>query len=614
MCGIAGSINFELNESIKETLIHRGPDAQTNFSYGNVVLKHWRLSIIDINAGSQPMHFEDRYVIVYNGEIYNHKTLRIKYNLKCHTHSDTETILHMYNLLGHNMLEEFDGMFVIAIFDKVKNTLFLARDRAGKKPLYVFNERDKLVFSSELNSLKSQVNLSLNDNNIREYFRLGFMYGQNTPYNNVLDFPAGNFAVINCNNPNVNIQKWWSIDDFYLKKSFDSFETATIKVDEYLREGIRRRIDASDLEVGCFLSGGIDSGLITAIASEFNSNIQTFTVAFDGIYDESNLAKMVAKKYQTQHTEIRIGFDNIEKDVEDIISNYGEPFSDSSSIPSYYVSKEAKKNLTVILNGDGGDELFGGYRRYVPFAKYDFFKQNLLLSYICKGLKLTLPISNNKKSKYNYIYRLLDLASQKGIETYLSSTVDIFEGHNELLINYNESISSIRRGTISTIENNLLTGLDKMLLLDFNTILFGDLLVKIDIATMSNSLEGRSPFLCKELLEYVPTINDKYKVNGSKTKYILRELSKKYLPNELINQPKRGFEVPIKKWVDGILHDVIRDRLFSNDNYYSQFCHEEKIKLLLNKKLPNISAEKRAKIIWSVFCLEVWYQKIVRNV
>ena len=288
-----------------------------------------------------------------------------------------------------------------------------------------------------------------------------------------------------------------------------------------MHTAVKRRLESSDLEVGCFLSGGIDSGLVTAIASGIIVILKTFTVSFEGEYDEAPLAKLVAEKYKTHHTEINISFDHLKNDVEKILSNYGEPFFDSSAMPSYYVSKEAKKYLTVILNGDGADELFAGYRRYVPFSKYDFFKKNLLVKNGASFFKKILPPSNNKKSKYNYLYRLASLASKSHLEIYLSAGVDIFEDYEQYILQPDFDYLSTMKKDFDVIATANLSGLKKIMNMDFDTNLFSDLLVKMDIATMANSLEGRSPFLSKEIFEYAPSINDKFKINGTTTKYLL---------------------------------------------------------------------------------------------
>ena len=609
MCGIAGSINFNLSpQNINSTMHHRGPDEQGEYIYGNVNFFHLRLSILDIAGGSQPMHLDDKYTIIFNGEIYNHSELRKQFNLIGNTSSDTETLLLLYKKFGTDFLKYLDGMFAFAIHDKTNNTLFLARDRAGKKPLYIYNDDKKIVFASELNCLKGLLPLQMEENNFYHYLRLGSFYRNATPYKNVTEMQAGSFVIIDCASLQIQQTRWWNIHDFYLKQNNDSFENSLSTVDKLLHTSVKRRLESSDLEVGCFLSGGIDSGLTTAIASEYNKKVKTFTVSFKDEYNEAPLAKLVAEKYNTHHTEINISFDNLKNDLENILCNYGEPFFDSSAIPGYYVSKEAKKHLTVIINGDGADELFGGYRRYVPFSKYDFFKKNLLVKSGATFIKKLLPFSDDKKSRYNYLYRLASLASKSNLDIYLSAGVDILEDFEENITAGYDYLEPIK-DDFDKIAASPLSGLKKIMNMDFDTNLFSDLLVKMDIATMANSLEGRSPFLSKELLEYVPGINDKFKINGSTTKYLLRNLAKKYLPVQLINQPKRGFEIPLKSWVNGELKEMINDYVRSSTALHKKYIHPQFVNDLLDDKIK-IPQEKKAKIIWTLFSMEVWYKKV----
>ena len=569
-------------------------------------MHHHRLAILDIAGGKQPMHYQ-HLTLIFNGEIYNHLDVRAKHKLVCTTNSDTETILQAYAKIGPACLNDFDGMFTIAIYDRNKNELFVARDRAGKKPLYYFSDGKKLVFASELNAIRGQMELQINEQNLHQYVRMGYFYKSATPYKNVWELPAGSYAVISLSKPEVSVQQWWSIAPFYLQHSDDNINTALQKTDEYLHMAVRRRVESSDLEVGSFLSGGIDSGLVTAIAKEYNKTLKTFTVSFKGEYDEAPLAKLVAEKYQTSHHEISISFDNLLNDVETILSNYGEPFFDSSAIPSYYVSREAKKHLTVILNGDGGDEIFGGYRRYVPFAKYDFFKPGPLAKGMASLIHGILPVPDNKKSKYNYIYRLADLARKNGLDTYLSATIDSFEGAEQYLTGKEGILLQVKKD-FEAINKTDISGLQKIMNLDFDNILAGNLLVKMDIATMAHSLEGRSPLLSKELLEYIPSLPDSFKIKGQQTKYLLRKLAEKYLPAELINQPKRGFEIPLKKWIDGELKELIASYILNNNAYCRNFVQPSFIENLWQRKIKT-GDEKRAKMIWTLFAMEVWYKK-----
>lgn len=588
---------------------HRGPDEQHGYTSENVDLYHLRLSIVDLQGGKQPMHY-GRYSIIFNGEIYNHLELREKFQLKSTSSSDTETILLLFEQLGPAFLQETDGMFALAIYDSEEKKIFLARDRAGKKPLYIYKDAEKILFASELNCLRSQLPLQMNDAHFLTYLRSGSFYGRHTPYINVEELQAGTYQFIDCNTLEQTETKWWDINNAYAAKNNDEETVAIRKTDELLHKAVKRRMLSSDLEVGSFLSGGIDSGLVTAIASEYTGKLKTFTVSFAGEYDEAPLAKQVAEKYQTQHTEINISFDHLKTDLENIISNYGEPFFDSSAVPSYYVSREAKKYVTVILNGDGADELFGGYRRYVPFAKYDFFKSPALLKNAASASVALMPQPANKKSKYNYIYRLLSFASRKNLELYLSAGVDIFEDFEKNIIaGANENYLADMRREFETITNQDISGLSKVMCLDFKINLFSDLLVKMDIANMAHSLEGRSPFLSKELLEYAPGLSDNMKINGSTTKYLLRSLAGKYLPPDLKNQPKRGFEIPLKNWVEGELSHLIGDYLEDPNALSRKFLDQKFIAQLLQNSIK-VPAEKRAKMLWTLMSMEIWYKNV----
>lgn len=610
MCGIAGSINSQFSyENVLNAMGHRGPDAHGSYQSKNINFFHLRLSILDISCGQQPMHLGDDYTIIFNGEIYNHSELRSRFNLQGKTSSDTETLLLLYRKMGADFLDYIDGMFAFAIHDKVKNELFIARDRAGKKPVYYYFDGQKLAFASELNGLKSMLPLEIDNNNFYQYLRFGTFYRQFTPYKNVTELKAGSHLTVDCNTLQLKEKRWWNINDFYQKSSNDSLEESMQKTDDYLHLAVKRRIESSDLEVGSFLSGGIDSGVATAIASEYNHSLKTFTVSMDSGYDEAPLARLVAQKYNTHHTEIKISFDNLKNDLEKILSNYGEPFFDSSAIPSYYVSREAKKHVTVILNGDGADELFGGYRRYVPFAKYDFFKKNILIKSGASLLKKLLPPSNNKMSAYNYAYRLISLASKSDLEIYLSASVDIFEDYQQYFINPGFDYLQPMKEDFNKITGSNLSGLKKLMNMDFDASLFNQLLPKMDIATMANSLEGRSAFLSKELLEYIPTLPDNYKIKGKTTKYMLRQLATKYLPAELINQPKRGFEIPLKNWIENELTEPVFDYLLSSNSLYQNFVQKSFVEGLLNKKI-SISDEKRAKILWTLLSMEIWHKKV----
>ena len=600
MCGIAGAINLKVPKDIVfDSLKHRGPDEFGSFRFENIELFHTRLSIQDINGGHQPMEL-DEYVIVFNGEIYNHLELRQEYlsEVDFKTHSDTETLLHLYKHYKRKIFSMLDGMFALAILDRKSKTLLLAVDRAGKKPLFYYKDGKHLFFASELNSINQIIKPQIDEEAIISYLRCGFFPKTLTPYQNVNRIENGVWQLIDLENLNIKQESYFCIKEIYKKEPFKGDRTEAKRVlESYLKESIKRRLLSSDLEVGAFLSGGIDSSLVVAMASEYTKELKTFTVSFEGAYDEAPLAKLTADRYNTHHHTLDISL-NLKRDIEKILGSYGMPFADSSAIPSWYVSKSAKEYVTVVLNGDGADELFGGYRRYVPFANSKLFKTAKLISPLVK----LLPPPQEKRSYYNYLYRLLNLAKREGLDRYLSATSDIFEGY------YRFPSNSYLKELDQEIDSCTLSELNNMLCLDFELLLFGDLLVKMDIATMAHSLEARSPFLAKEILEFAPTLPSDDKIAKTTTKSLLRELSKDYLPTQLISQPKRGFEVPLKSWVNGILKNNIKEAL-SSGSYSEQFIDREWLNKLLDDKL-NIPAEKRAKMLWSMYALEVWKAQV----
>ena len=579
MCGIAG-FNFNVDtKKVQKSLFHRGPDAQSAWSDENFHLIHTRLAIVDIAHGVQPFEYGE-YVIVFNGEIYNHlelrKTLR---EFVFHTKSDTETLLYLYIKYKEKLFSKLDGMFAFAIYNKKTKQLFLARDRAGKKPLYIYQEGQKFAFASEINTLKF-LPLSINGDDINLFLSTGFC---ESGYNEISEFPAGHYGYFQ---KELHTQRYFDILEYYQKPKITSFEESLTLVDEALEQSVKSRLLSSDVEVGAFLSGGIDSSLIVAKASKYKE-LQTFTVRFrDGI-DESALASLVAKKYNTKHHIIDIEFD-VKENIEHILQSYGRPFFDSSAVASYFVSKEARKYVKVVLNGDGADELFGGYRRYVPLANH--------FDTIAKYFSFLLPYLKPKnRSKLMFLQRLIRLSNKRGIEWYNTLLNNLF------VDNYSFSSTKITQLN-NFIESVPLNSFEKLLYIDFEKNL-GGLLMKIDIATMQNSLEGRSPFLSKYFLELAPRIP--YKIKGLRTKYILRHLAKSYLPQELINAPKRGFEVPLTKWVEQDLKEMIFDYLAKG--FYKNFIDERFVQDIMENK-TTISQEQRAKILYLLFSLEVWHE------
>ena len=611
MCGIFGTLNFTVSDRASEIfsgLHHRGPNAKGLSIDDNVELYHTRLSIQDLSiTGRQPMHHHG-LTIVFNGEIYNHMELRKQYGLHSESNSDTKTLLMLFELMGIKMLDKLDGMFAFALYDQFRNELYLARDRAGKKPLYLYNNGNGTAFSSELNILYQIFKPEVDYSSLSSYLYLGYHYRKDTPYKQVMELENGHYLKINTKTAQEDYVKWFDISSYYQNKNELTHNEAINELDNRLKLSVNRRIDSSDLEIGSFLSGGIDSGIITAMAALHKPNLKTFTVKIEGSYDESPLALQVAQKYNTQHQVVDISFSDLQNDIENILINYGEPYCDNSAIPSYYVAKEAKKHVNVVLNGDGADELFAGYRRYVPFKYLDLLNSGSFTQASAKFFSRLLPTAHEKQSNYNYVYRLLKFAAHNNIlKSYSAATSDIMVGfEDQFLIQPNLDDIDYDLRKINKLD---ISPLSKMLLMDSQTILFSGLLSKMDIATMAHSLEGRSPFLSKELLEFAPGLSDSFKINGLKTKSILRDLSKKYLPPALVGQPKRGFEIPLKNWIGNQLNEIVNDYLLSSNALYPSIIQKKFIVDLLERRIK-LSEEKRAKILFDVFAMEVWYKNI----
>ncbi len=608
MCGFLGGVNIDASRVgiAKGALIHRGPDESNGYYVEELYLFHSRLCVLDRAHGKQPMS-SGRYTLVFNGQIYNHLELRRKHKLTCLTASDTETLICLYEKLGREMLVELDGMFAFALHDSQTGTIFISRDRAGEKPLYYYHDRNSFAFSSELNSLAALVSPETDYSVFNQYLLFGFI-GNTTPYKNLRELGAGMWIEYCIYDNNIRQNRWWNIKDYYSNNELFSLPDAVNKTDMLLRESVKSRLNNSDLEVGTFLSGGVDSGIVTAIASELKPGIKTFTVSFDGQVDETPYAEMVAKRYGTTHTSINIAFDDLKSNVEKIVSNYGEPFSDSSAIPSFYVSREAKKHLTVILNGDGADELFGGYRRYVPFSKIDLFKTSSVFKTFASFISRLLPLPESRRNLYEFAYRLISLSGSQPLSTYLASTYDYFDGIENALILSDIKLDSME-SELKDLNSTNWSGLRKIMLLDFVYQFSTHLTTKMDIAAMANSLETRAPFLSREILQFAPSLSDNLKIRNTTTKYLLRVLAEKYLPGKNAWLPKRGFEVPLRRWIEYELKELWMDYLNpAAATFSANFVQKGFLNDLISNKVK-IYPEKRAKLIWLLLCLEIWNRK-----
>lgn len=549
---------------------------------------------------------ESPRLLFFSGQIYNYLSLQVQYGLL--PGNEADTILQLFGKFGTKMPEKLHGVFALVLLDPKTRTVFMAVDRAGVKPLYYFLQDGQLAFASSLNDLKQAEPLQMDSENVFLHLRLGYFLQGTTPYKDVHQLEAGTYLECSANAPFMQKIRWWNVHDCYLSPSPDDLAIAQRKTEELLGESLQETIAYSKSTPTLLLSGGIDSGILTGMTAARVSKVKTLTVTFPGMFDESPLARLTAQKYQTEHIEISIRPDQLPSDVENILINYGIPFFDSSAIPSFFACREAAKGASAIFNGDGADELFGGYRRYVPFAKVDFFSLHPTVRRFSRLMHSLLPNSRSKMSLSNYIKRLTALAAKKGLPMYLSATSDIFEGFEQYLLSNPTYYLPRAEERFHKIAVSEMTPLKKIMNLDFDFVLFGDHLRKMEVASTANGLTGISPFMSNSLLAYAPTLDDQLKINGRTTKYLLRKLAEKYLPVPLIHSPKRGFEIPLKNWLDHELREMLFDYLASTNSCYQTYVSKDFVRELLENNVP-ISAEKRAKILWMLLTLEIWYQK-----
>jgi len=534
-------------------MVHRGPDDHGIYQSksAGLLLGHRRLSIIDLSSmGHQPMEDQDSgSVLTYNGEIYNAPELKVQLEREGITfrgHSDTEILLKLLIKKGAAGLSLVRGMFAFAWWDPVRETLTLSRDRVGKKSLYYTRVNEIFYFASEITALTAMFeknSLEIDNDSLIEYFQLGVIGHPRTIYKDIKLLPPGCFMELTTHSQ--KIEQYWQID--WLNKEKIDQASAVEKVDKLLNRAVKERLRA-DVPVGIFLSGGIDSGLITAMAaSSSNNKLTTLCVGSeDSQYDERMLARQVSKRYETNHIDICIEAD-VKNDVAKIIQNYGQPFSDPSAIPSYYVSKFASEHATVVLNGDGGDELFLGYRRFVAARLLSNTEKNIgfLSKPITSLLKKMLPLPITNRSKYAFIHRLIRASNENFNDSYRILGNDGFSKKDfKLFCGLDIESPKIMGQTNLDLLQNIIS-------VDFEHALPDALLVKMDIASMNHSIEARSPFLDHDLVQFAFSLPNKVLLPGMKTKPVLRQLAKRYLPEDIINAPKKGFEIPLNKWLKG---------------------------------------------------------------
>lgn len=631
MCGITGVYTFEdsgkkffpeINKAV-EAIRLRGPDKQGVFVGEKAALGHARLSVIDVSeAASQPFFDESqRYVIVFNGEIYNFKQLKKELTDKGHTfrtNSDTEVLLKLYIIFKEKCLEKLQGFFAFAIYDKKTDILFIARDRIGIKPFLIYTDNEKLLFASEMKAMMAySVKLTIDKTSLLNYLQLNYIPAPDSIFNEVKKVKAGSWIKISGKEIEEGAFYNIPIIDKNTIYSNLSIDEAAKNIDRLLEKAVEKRL-ISDVPLGAFLSGGIDSSVIVALASKHTSKLNTFSIGFkdEAMFDETYYARLVAEKYKTNHTEFLLTTDDIYNEFYNILDYIDEPFADSSALAVYILSKETRKHVTVALSGDGADEMFGGYNKH--YAEYRARKY----AGIAPILKLTSPLwsvlPKSRNSKFGNLIRQLDRYS-KGVSLSLPDRywrwcafADVNDAKKLLneyfsLDNYIERKQKILSGITNKGDIN------QIFYTDMHLVLQNDMLVKVDMMSMANSLEVRVPFLDHELVDYVFSLPVHFKINNNNRKIILKKAFSKLLPEELLNRPKHGFEVPLLKWFRTDLKKLIEKELLSESFIIEQgiFNYQEinKLKKCLFSSNPDESVAR----IYGLIVFQHWYKKYLAN-
>ena len=625
MCGITGFISKDRNAPIEErtalldrmcaSITYRGPDEQGILVRDRAALGMRRLSIIDIKSGQQPIFSDDgNLAIVYNGEIYNFRELRKELESLGHkfkTNSDTEVIVNAFEEFGPDCLKKLRGMFAFAIWNFRDETLFIARDRVGKKPLfYTIAEDGNFVFGSELKTLlvhgefKREIDIAALD----AYLTFGYVPEENCILKNVNKLPPGRFLIFK--GGQVTTEKYWD---------FDYAEPQNIKTEaeyaEILREKIRESVKIrliSEVPLGAFLSGGVDSSTIVAMMSQgSDSPVKTFSIGFkEDSFDELKYARIAAKHFGTDHHEFIVTPDLFDL-VDELVWHFDEPFSDPSSLPTYMLSKMAREHVTVVLSGDGGDELFAGYSRYVINEKRRGFAKlpRSVRQGVLRSISSRLPHGARGK---NYLYNI----SLDSTDRYIDS-VSCFNGPKKESL-YSDGFRNRLNGSFWKSEqdfrafaDSVSTGndIDKLLYLDSKTYLPGDILTKVDRMTMANSLEARMPLLDHESIELVVGIPSNLKMKGLETKHILKKAMEGIVPDEILYREKQGFGVPIGEWINIQLRDRIVGDLGDRRTLERGFFNVGYIQTLL--KEHSTGRRDHSHALWVLWMFELWQRKYI---
>ncbi|MCU0643736.1 MAG: asparagine synthase (glutamine-hydrolyzing) [bacterium] len=624
MCGICGIVYSDREQQVEQSLlknmcdaiVHRGPDDDGYYTDRHVGLGMRRLSIIDLSTGKQPISNEDGKIwIVFNGEIYNHKEIRKElehYGHHFKTQTDTEAIVHAYEEYGENCVQKLNGMFAFAIWDQRKNQIFLARDRVGIKPLYYFFDKKRLVFGSELKSILQageiprRIDLQALDN----FLTLEYIPAPLSIFQDIRKLAPAH--TLTFKNNDISIREYWDVE---LKTNGSQLGELTTNLRDLLQDAVKIRL-MSDVPLGAFLSGGVDSSSIVALMAQvMDQPVKTFSIGFeDSTYNELEYARLIAKTFKTDHHEFIIKPDAVE--LSDTLLKYlDEPFGDFSIFPTYLVSKMAREYVTVVLSGDGGDELFAGYDTYIAdkIAKkyYSRLPHGLRNGVMTKIMDL-IPPSSKKKGLINRAKRFVEGTKLPEDLHHTRWMIFLQEAEKDLLYSREMNSGILEKDSYKFIRNyfsnvayNGSDEINKQMYVDLKTYLVDDILVKVDRMSMATSLEARVPFLDYRFVEFAATIPGEYKMQGKKTKVILKQAMEELLPKEILYRGKEGFSIPIKNWLKKELKPLMMDTLAPEKIKREGFFNSEYIDKLVNEHLKG--AENHSHRLWALIIFGRWY-------
>jgi len=620
MCGIVGLMYHDRQkpvrqESVKkmcDTLVHRGPDDEGFYVDRNVGIGMRRLTVIDLSTGHQPMTNEDgRYWIVFNGEIYNYPELRKELESKGHrfsTHTDTETIVHAYEEFGEACVERLNGMFAFALWDREEEKLVLARDRLGVKPLYYYEGADRFVFGSELKAVLADPNVPrvIDFRALDRFLTFEYIPSPLSVFQGILKLPPGHLLTLE--KGKTSLKQYWNLPTYVHHKSE---EELTEVFYDLMKDAVKIRL-ISDVPLGAFLSGGVDSSTIVCMMSELmNQPVKTFSIGFDDpSYNELDYARAVAKHYGAEHQDLIIQ-PNVVDLVEDLIKYLDEPLADVSVFPTYLVSKLAREQVTVVLSGDGGDELFGGYDWYLA-EKISRSYQKLPLSIrteLIPFLMNAVPPASQKKGFVNKAKRFVEGTQLPEALQHFRWNIFLSEDRKATL--YRDGLSASLAGESAYAPHlsylREMQGSDPLWqqqYADIKTYMVDDILVKVDRMSMANSLEARTPFLDYRIAEFAAGLPPDLKLKGFKTKWFLKQAMRKKLPPFVIDRKKEGFSIPMKNWLKGDLNPMMQDLLSPDRINNEGLFQSDDIEKMKKEHLAGTA--NHAHQLWSLMVFETW--------